>query len=156
MPSKLYLTVPPSIVRRIKAQAKAAFPKETYGLLLGTVVGDHVHVDEPYAPDDVSQHATNWRVLPQAHWFVDAREAAEELFPDTRVVGYYHSHPWAIGEHKHRVDDRALSESDIDGHPPGLALAGVCVVEDFLRKGRRTMRASVRFWAPLITVVMED
>jgi proteasome lid subunit RPN8/RPN11 len=151
--ASIYLILPPAILRRIKEQAKSAFPKETYGLLLGTVLGDHIHVDDLHVPDDVGAHATPWKVFPQAHWFADAIEAAEEMFPDTGVVGFYHSHPYAIGECGGVIDDRALSEADIDGHPHGLMISGICVVQEFMRAGgRRILRASVRFWAPLITV----
>jgi hypothetical protein len=152
MPAVIHLSVPPRIVREIKDAAKAAFPKETYFLLIGTTAGDQLHIDELYVPDDVDRHTTPWAVNPQPHWMMEAQELASETYPDAMVLGWGHSHSFVLGEVKGRVRDHAQSEGDIDFHPAGLLISAVCVVQEFQRKGRFALRASVRFWGPTIPV----
>lgn len=151
MKPSIILTVPPRIEREFTRIAKQAFPREMYTILLGTIVGTAVHIDELYTPEDVDEYATDHSVTPQPSWFVDANEHArdEELV----ALGWAHSHPYRVGEASPRVmRDRAHSEADMDAFPPGLLISGICVVQEFLRSGKPTLRSSIRWWGPHVVV----
>lgn len=144
MPPRIILTVPPRIVRQFKAAAKKAWKRETFAFLLGTIVGDHAHIDELYFPDDVEDHCTTGAVNIQDHWYVDAAEQAKEL--EAAVIGTAHSHPYSKGCGSLR--DRAHSETDVDS-PVGRMISGICVVKEIRDGG---LRASMRFWGPSVAV----
>lgn len=144
------LTVPPAIIREFKARAKTAFPKETWALMLGTIAGDHAHVDELYWPDDVDRFATNCQVSEQPHWFAEAQEQAKES--DLVICGRLHSHPYERDEADFLVTDRAQSEGDLDSPGSRYLISGVCVVQEL--KAKR-LRASMRFWGPTVSVKLK-
>jgi len=147
MPS-IKLVIPPRIERMVKRAAKAAFPKETFGLLIGTITGDTLHFDELHIPEDVLQYSGNTAVYPQLHWFDEAEEIARES--EASIIGWVHSHPYSLKE----VDgDRSLSERDMDLFQ--LPIAGVCTVHETKQKnGKIGLRASTRWWGPTVQVVV--
>ena len=149
MPTAISFTIPKALERQFIKQAKAAFPKETAAFLIGTVAGDHLHCDELWVPDDTSDFSTENYILPQPHWFAGAAEVAEEMGPEYSVVSWWHSHPY-IQTAGNCLRDRAQSEGDLDCPTQAFPVQGICVVQEFLRKGKPCLRASMRFWVQTI------
>ena len=151
----IILTVPPRIEREIIRVAKKAFPREMYGILLGTVAGNAVHLDELYVPEDVDEFATDCSVTPQPGWFADANDFAKD--EELVSLGWVHSHPYRLRETtRHIMRDRAHSEADMDAFPPGMLISGICVVQEFSRKGTPTLRSSIRWWGPHVSVAVKS
>ncbi len=146
MPARIILTVPARIEREFKRAAKAAWPSEAFGYLLGTVAGDHVYIESLYVPDDMAEHCTHNRTEIQPEWLIDAQEAAKE--DGLIICGDLHSHPFRYRETRGVIQDRVQSEGDLDC-PHKWLVAGVCVVQEMRNK---RLRASTRFWGPTVEV----
>lgn len=143
------LTVPSRLEREFKAAAKAAYPRETFAYGLGVCAGDQLYLDEWWWPDDLERYCSEWCVMIQPHWIVEAVEAARESGLVVCLDG--HSHGYRAGEHS---ADRSQSEADIDrlGRP---FVAAVCTVQPVKRNGRKVLRASMRWWGPTVPVVVK-
>ncbi len=147
MKPQIILTVPPRIEREFKRRAKAAFRRETFAFLIGTIAGDHAHLDELYWPDDVDEHCTESAVDIQDGWYADAQDYARES--EAVILGSAHSHPYANGGGS--LKDRAHSETDLDS-PVSRMISGICVVQE-TKSGR--LRASMRWWGPSVSLRVE-
>ena len=145
----IHLTVPPAIEREIKAKAKAAFPREWFCYCLGTVAGDSVHIDELWVPENQERYCTEATVNVQPWWMAEAAEAAKES--GLMLVADAHSHGYSYREGRGVVIDRAQSEQDIE-RAGRLFVAGICTVQQVMRAGRKTLRASLKWWGPNVPV----
>jgi proteasome lid subunit RPN8/RPN11 len=151
-PTVITLVVPWKIERTFKEAAKKAFPKETFGLFLGTLAGARVDVDELFIPEDVTQYCTNWCCRPQAHWFEDAMDEAKEYGKESTIVGWVHSHPHTSDAFS--SSDRSQSEADLDCLIK-LPVSAICVVRP-IGKAKKLI-TSMRYWGPTIPVeVLRD
>jgi len=150
----LRLTVPRKIETELKRLAKSAFDRETFAFLLGTVAGDHVHVDELYSPENLLEYSTTCAVRPQPEWWEDARDQARES--ELHIVGWAHSHPYALHERPRGqlIMDHAQSQADLDCGMP-LLISAVCVVQQVKHRGKVTLRASLRYWGVTVPVEVE-
>ncbi|WP_367274046.1 M67 family metallopeptidase [Erythrobacter sp.] len=85
------------------AAARAAFPNEVCGLLLG----EDARIDEARAAANIHPApGTHFEIDPQA--LIDAHRAARAGGP--QVIGYFHSHP--TGEPVPSSTDRAMAAGD--------------------------------------------
>jgi hypothetical protein len=140
------------VVEDFKRAAKCAFPREAYGLLIGHddpgLRRRKVTVSEIYIPEDVTRHCTPQGTDVQLRWIIEAAQRAKEA--GAEVVGEIHSHPWTYAEWKAsgRVPERHMSESDQD-RVMRNKVSGICRVYE-TRTGK--LRASVRFWPPVVPV----
>ena len=97
------IAVDPRAIAIMLDEARAAFPEECCGLLLGSGTGIERAVP-----------ARNIHVSPRTHFeidpaaLIDASRAAREHGP--QVLGYYHSHP--AGSPAPSVTDRAAAAGD--------------------------------------------
>ena len=133
--------IPRRLAERFRRQAKAAFPCETYALLIGQNAGDLVVIEDLFVPDDVRDHCTEARVNIREYWHGEA--LAYALEQGAAVVGDIHSHPRRYDTWSGQVTERTPSEGD---HAEGwVGLCGICVVSE-QEDGR--LRAGVRFYGP--------
>ena len=88
------LTISEELERRCKDWCKRWFPKEAYGLLLGTLAGDSVHVDDIWTPSEASARKNFRRrsVFFDPEWVHELKDFAQE--EELMIVGDFHSHPY--------------------------------------------------------------
>ena len=99
----MHIEVTRDVIEALRAEARAAHPRECCGIMLGTA--ERVDALTPAAnvhpaPD------RHFEIDPQA--LIDAHRAAREGEPE--VIGYYHSHP--VGEAVPSSTDRAMASGD--------------------------------------------
>jgi len=150
----LRLDMPRRLEREFKRQAKAVFPRECYGILLGTVAGDSVVVDEIWIPpvEELRAFATPTEVTTEGvtKWYLDAIERARE--EDLTIVGDVHSHPYPWSTYGGQNKDRTQSESDLESQEFSNPLVcGICTISEQAREGGR-LRASFRWWGRTISL----
>lgn len=133
-----------------KRGAREAFPREKYCYLLGHEYGDVVQISELYYPEDADKHSTETQVNVRPIWLVEAEEHAKDI--GLSVVGDLHSHPYLHEECSAGTPGRHQSEADLDYAPRWQKIAGICRVTES-QTGK--LRASIRFWPPIIPVTME-
>jgi hypothetical protein len=132
------VTVSRRLLDRFKREAKGAFPRETYAILLGKVNCVGVRITGLYIPENQDKHATHNRVYVQDMWWVVARQLADA--DKCTVIGELHSH----AETSKFEMDAAPSEGDWDRAPHIDGYThGICGVRKY-PSGR--MLARVRFW----------
>jgi proteasome lid subunit RPN8/RPN11 len=142
----LTIRAPRHVIERFKRDARLAFPHEAYAVLIGHEEADVVEITELWTPDHVGK-CFSGRVDIHPLWFVEAEEFARDI--GAVVVGDIHSHPY---QHGVQGCGHEQSECDLDYAPHWQKIAGICRVTQS-RAGR--LRASVRFWGPLIPVKTE-
>lgn len=97
-----------SVFAALLAAARAAFPQEACGILLGERRAGREHITAMHAARNVhSAPQTHFEIDPQA--LIDAHRAARAPGA-TQVIGYYHSHP--NGHPEPSPTDRAQSARD--------------------------------------------
>ena len=134
-----------SLLSEFKRKAKAAFPQETFGYLLGRDAGTVVEVEELYIPLDVDEWCSVNSVTISDEWLPDAKRHAAEH--GLKVVGDIHSHPYRHREVGKLKPDCSPSAVDIDG---GIqTISAICQVRQ-CKTGR--LVATVRFWGPMFPV----
>ena len=143
------LEVPEKIIRDFQAGAKAAFPREYYGVLLGVDCGTKIELVDIYVPEDLDKFCTEKYVFFQEEWFVDAAEYGKEV--GGTIVGDIHSHPYTKEYLKTVVQplDCGPSETDLCRFPGWRGLTGLVIITES-KKGRLSSR--VFFWGPMIPV----
>ncbi|SMQ62485.1 Proteasome lid subunit RPN8/RPN11, contains Jab1/MPN metalloenzyme (JAMM) motif [Altererythrobacter xiamenensis] len=99
----MHIEVTRDVIEALRAEARAAHPRECCGIMLGTA--ERVDALAPAAnvhpaPD------RHFEIDPQA--LIDAHRAARKGGPE--VIGYYHSHP--VGEAVPSSTDRAMASGD--------------------------------------------
>jgi proteasome lid subunit RPN8/RPN11 len=98
------ILLPPELARRIGDAARAAYPEECCGLLIGRLKGEAVVID------DIAVSA-NLSASPADSFEIDLRlrlGLQKELRGSGReVVGHYHSHPDAPAEPSRRDREQA-------------------------------------------------
>jgi hypothetical protein len=145
-PIKLELS--PRALKSYKNQAKAFFPKELLGYLLGHDIGSTIIVSYIWVPEDQIA-AKRWVQISEHFDWEAADLAADE---DLQVVGDIHSHPNTNKELrvfrrlKFTGMDLSPSQGDWDSRLGCRWITGICGI-DQLNGG--TLRSSVRFWAPM-------
>jgi len=143
---------PAALKRRWHAAARAAWPREHYGILLGRRIDatSAAVIEEIWSPPDVAEHATDAWIAPRAEWMAEAAHIAED--EGWRVLGDIHTHPYREHEYSHMLPpDRTMSEGDVRYWAEG-ALVGITVVWSYC--GR--LRASTWFCrAPGEVAMME-
>lgn len=144
------LDIPRRFERLIKREAKRAFPREWYAILLGTAAGDHFTVDDLYVPPDLPRFSTPSRVNIQACWYVDAKERGEE--ERLEIIGDVHSHPYRYQETGGAIQGRVQGEIDLEGQAGWARIAGICTVQEVKRGRGMVLRASLRFWGPSVAL----
>jgi hypothetical protein len=143
------------VIEDFKRAAKAAFPRETYGILIGfderSAAQRTIVITEIYIPDGVGKFCKAGIVNVQSEWFCAAEEEARGV--GAGLVGDIHSHPWTYREWSaiDGVPGRQRSESDHDA-VAWDKIAGICRVYE-TSTGR--LRASVRFWPPVVPVKLK-
>lgn len=140
--ASLRLWVQPKVERSFKATAKAMHPREAYAVLLGTVAGDSVYVEDLYVPEDLDKYSSLDRVEIRPEWMVDAAEQAAD--DELICVGDCHSHAYRKRE---TVFDPVQSARDIELQG-GFFIYGICNVVE----GKRGLRATIRYWGPTIQI----
>jgi proteasome lid subunit RPN8/RPN11 len=121
------------LVRRIKLEAKAHYPKEFLCYLLGYNGINGFTVKEIYTPPDVAEYSDKYSVGCPYHWWEDATDIADDLGMD--IVGDCHSHT--------NGSDASLSERDCDSIPHEDWVSGVCSI---IRTKRGLRVYSLQFW----------
>ena len=141
----LLIKCPRFVLHRFKRQAKAAYPYETYALLLGHKSKGIYLIEELYTPPDVADHCTEDYVEMQDHWMHVAMELARE--EGWVVLGDSHSHPRQYKSWKGMLKENTPSKGDFECGWGGLG--AICAVAE-QKDGR--LRASVAFYGPMPTV----
>lgn len=147
--NQMRLLVPRKVNQGFIARAKAAFPKETLGYLIGrTNKNGTLQVEEIYYPSDLEQHQQDDAVNVQWRWFREARRRAKQL--KATVLGDVHSHPYTSEEILvwKRQPDCSPSEGDLERTKPGL-LMGICLIK---QSSNGALRTRLRWWGPTIKV----
>jgi len=83
------LTLPPALHAELAGIARARYPREACGLLLGRRDGDHVRVLEQREARNQAVTADRYDLDPADHLRAEDEARALEL----EVVGVWHSHP---------------------------------------------------------------
>lgn len=132
-----------------RARAKAAFPSEIWGLLLGHDYGlrvRRVEVASVWIPDDVLAHCTPNEVREQDHWWIEGAEYARDR--ELCVVGWIHSHPYTRDEIKRGMGrDIAPSAVDLTLYRWDKLSAILLLLE---RRGG--LVSKLAFWGPMVPV----
>ena len=139
------LTISKQLEKRCCDYCKRWFPLEAYGFLLGTMVGDAVHVDEVWTPsdEDAQECFKKTSIFFKPDWVQEIEELAEE--EGLMLLGDFHSHPYRNTE---PVGEPTQSSYDID-MAGNHAIYGVINVEESLT-GR--LRTRLRWWGPSVKV----
>jgi proteasome lid subunit RPN8/RPN11 len=129
----LRITCPRKIITEFKRGAKAAYPRELYAVLFGSINGNSVRISDVWYPPggDRLVGETDY-LFHRKQWLEEAMAIADS--EGLVIVADMHSHP--------NIETREPSESDWDGSPDGW-VQGICAVYK-AETGRR--RATVRFW----------
>lgn len=104
--------LPRSLAEEFKRAAKAAFPREEYGILLGKATRDGiVRPSRLYIPPDTAIFCGESWVSMQDHWWKDAKKLAKA--EGLSLLGDLHSHPYPA----EYVPDKTAGPSaqDLDG-----------------------------------------
>jgi proteasome lid subunit RPN8/RPN11 len=137
------LKISARLVESFELAAKRAFPRETYGFLLGTPSIRSTVVERIWiAPlEGLKDYSTEAALVIAPEWTVAALEMAEE--EGLKIIGDIHSHPYRYWKGA-STRDRTPSEYDFDGQK--LPIMGICCVTE---QANRSLRASTRFWPQL-------
>jgi len=129
----LTVTCPRKIISDFKRGAKAAYPRELYAVLFGTINGGAVRISDVWYPPGGDQFIGKTDYLfHRKQWLEEAMAIADS--EGLVIVADLHSHP--------NINTREPSESDWDASPEGW-VQGICSVY----KGETGhKRAAVRFW----------
>ena len=101
---KLFL--PADLRGRIEDEARAAFPRESCGLIGGTCEGGEAHAIVLYPARNIAKRADRFEIAPEDHFA--ALKAARKNGCD--VIGCYHSHP--NGKAEPSATDQAGAEEE--------------------------------------------
>ncbi len=133
--------------KQIKKYCKRWFPREAYGVLLGTITGDLVFVDNLWFPpdQDAKRCFKPGTIFVETEWLHDIED---ECGDGIRIVGDFHSHPYVKGETRYSP---VLSAYDLD-HLGDYPIYGVCNVE---QQQDDKLRTRMRWWGPSVKVRLE-
>lgn len=90
-PMPVALFVHSGILRDIRAHARAAYPEECCGFLLGRREEDHTRVMETLRSVNENRVTPRWEYAMSPRAYLEAERAAETR--GLEVTGFYHSHP---------------------------------------------------------------
>ncbi len=97
------------LLNHFRREAKRAFPKEAFAVLIGTVRGDVVEVTQIYIPDHQRDAATPHKITVSNSWVDQARSLAK--LSGEIVLGDIHSHTPTCARSRWR-EDGAPSQGD--------------------------------------------
>jgi len=118
----LVVAIPQPLVERMVAFAKKAAPNECFGLVVGRACRDR---EGPYVvvhgvvPDPQAK-ASRACVATTTESEVGTRLAADVLYPDAAVIGWWHSHP-GYGL-RYSAEDRRNQRTWTAGHAIGIVV----------------------------------
>jgi proteasome lid subunit RPN8/RPN11 len=147
--NQMRICVPRKVTQDFLRRAKAAFPNETLGYLIGrTDENMTLRVEEIFYPSDLEQHQQKDAVQVQWRWFREARRRAKQL--KATVLGDLHSHPYTSEEILvwKRSPDCSPSEGDLERTKPGLIM-GICLIK---QSANGALRTRLKYWGPTIRV----
>ena len=78
------------LMDHFRREAKHAYPREAFAVLIGRVVGDGVQVTQLYIPDGQREHATPLQITVADAWLREAKRLADAS--GEIVLGDIHSH----------------------------------------------------------------
>jgi proteasome lid subunit RPN8/RPN11 len=102
--------VPPAVTREFYRRARAAYPNEIYGILLGTESTTEFRVSQIYYPPEQNLRPSPDLINVDYSWFTRAAAVATGL--DLEILGDIHSH--CYDEHLDFLPGLDPSESDWD------------------------------------------
>lgn len=85
------VVVSSEVARRIRQHARSHMKTEVCGVLIGSMHDGSLHIDECIAGKDAAQAGTHVTFTQDTWEHIYKIKDAE--FPDSRIVGWYHSHP---------------------------------------------------------------
>lgn len=140
--------IPKSLVRRIRQEAKAAFPNECYAVLLGHWTPPLVEVADIWVPPDVQSGPKHVSLRPE--WIVEAKDYAREI--GYELVGDMHSHTFTRQDALNGVVyDTSPSANDLKAYRWDRLQMIVLV-----RETRSGLRTTYDIWGPLNNVVVDE
>lgn len=146
---QMRICVPKKINRAFIERARAAFPKETLGYLLGrTDENMTLQVEEIYFPENIDKHTSTGGVDVQHRWFQAARKRARQI--KGIILGDIHSHPYTTHELLVRrlSPDCSPSECDLERYKVGL-VQGICLMRE---SKNGNIRIRTKYWGPVVPV----
>lgn len=145
MQEPIKISVPRTILRRIRQEAIKVFPIEVYIALLGRAAADTYEIEDIWVPADVCSFNTNLCCSTREQWGVAASEYAEEH--DLKVIGLHHSHPYTetakIPRKKRLEEWSVMSVGDLQMSWNNIQ--GISAVQK-LMNGK--FRVVTNFWGP--------
>jgi proteasome lid subunit RPN8/RPN11 len=147
--NQMRIYVPRKVTQDFLARARAAFPKETLGYLIGRADENMtLRVEEIFYPSDLEQHQRTDQVDVMPRWFKEARRRAKQL--KAIVLGDLHSHPYTSEEILvwKRSPDCSPSEADFERSRPGLIM-GICLIK---QSANGALRTRLKWWGPTVRV----
>lgn len=124
--------LPAALRAQIETEARAAFPREACGLLVGQRSGEGVEIFLAHPAANVAEHDDRFEIDPQAQFTLlrGLRETGRE------IVGCYHSHPNGRAEPS-GADVAGASEPGFVWLVTGISPTAISAVNAFVFDGRR-------------------
>ena len=126
------VNLPAALVAQIEDEARAAYPRECCGLLVGERCGDRVHVFLAHPAANVAEGDDRFEIDPQTQFtLLHALRGTGRA-----IVGCYHSHPDGFAEPS-QSDRLSAAETDFLWLIVGLTYAAATGVNAFVFDGAK-------------------
>ena len=132
------IVIPAELLKQVEAEARAAFPRECCGLLVGERHGDTAEIFLAHPAANIAEADNRFEIDPQAQFTLlrALRGSSHE------IVGCYHSHPNGRPDPSAR-DAGGASETGFLWLIAAVDAEGTCIIAAFIFSGDRFMPVEI-------------